>query len=96
MNISDVRRILKDGAHAAQQPVVETAAGLVEVTVDAHLRLQAVRFLEYSLPAETRAALEQATVDAVNAAMRKAVLSRSEAFKKVQDQLDWKTQIRKP
>jgi DNA-binding protein YbaB len=93
-DISDVRRILKDGAHAAQQPVVETAAGLVEVTMDGHLRVQAVEFLDCSLDTETRAALEKATADAVNGAMRKAVLARAEAFTKVQEQLDWKRLIR--
>jgi len=93
-DISDVRRILKEGAHAAQQPVVETAAGLVEVTMDGHLRVQAVQFLDRSLDAKTRAALEKATVDAVNAAMRKAVLAKAEAFAKIREQLDWKNLVR--
>ena len=95
-DISDVRRILKDGAQAAQQTVVETAGGLVEVTMDGHLRVQAVRFLDRSLDAKTREALEKATVDAVNGAMRKAVLAKTEAFAKVQERLDWKTLIRDP
>jgi DNA-binding protein YbaB len=93
-DISDVRRILKDGAHSAQRPVVETAAGLVEVTMDGHLRVQAVEFLDYSLDAETRVALQKATVDAVNGAIRKAVVAKAEAFAKVQERLDWKTLIR--
>jgi DNA-binding protein YbaB len=93
-DISDVRRILKDGAHAAQQPVVETAAGLVEVTMDGHLCVQAVEFLDCSLDAGGRAALQQATIDAVNGAIRKAVLAKAEAFVKVQERLDWKTLIR--
>jgi DNA-binding protein YbaB len=95
-DISDVRRILKEGARAAQRPVVETAAGLVEVTMDGHLRVQAVEFLDYSLDAETRVALQKAIVDAVNGAIRKAVLAKAEAFTKAQERLDWKTLIRDP
>ena len=80
-------------AAKAAEPVVETVAGLVRVTVDGHLRVHAVEFLGHAVDAKTREALQRATADAINSAVTKVVQSRAEAVVRVQAQLDWRTLV---
>jgi DNA-binding protein YbaB len=89
-----IREVLRAQAKAARDPVVETAEGLVKVTIDQHLSVLAIEFLDESLDRATRTALQQATADAINGALRKAVLAKAEALKRVEKQLDWRELIR--
>jgi len=85
-----VREILQAHTSAAKTPTVETVDGLVQVTVDPHLRVLRVEFLDGSLDPVKRLALQKATADAVNAAMQKVVLSTSEALMHLEKKIDWK------
>lgn len=89
-----IRTVLEAQANAAGEPVIETADNLVKVTVDQHMHVRAIEFLDSSLDPAKRAALQDATANAINHAMRKAVLAKAEALKQVERQLDWRELIR--
>ena len=93
LDISRIREVLQAEAAKAAEPVVETAAGLVRVTMDGNLRVQTVEFLGDGVDAKAREALQRATADAVNSAVRKVVQSRAEAVARVQAQLDWRALV---
>jgi DNA-binding protein YbaB len=85
-----VREILQANIGAVKTPTVETVDGLVQVTVDPQLRVLRVEFLDGLMDPVKRLALEKATVDAVNVAMQKVVLSTSEALMQLEKKIDWK------
>lgn len=93
LDISRIREVLQAEVGQAAEPVIETVAGLVRVTVDGNLRVQAVEFLGDAVDAKAREALQRATADALNSAVRNVVRSRAEAVSRVQAQLDWRTLV---
>jgi DNA-binding protein YbaB len=93
LDVSRIREVLQAEAAKAAEPVVETVPGLVRVTMDGNLRVQAVELLGDGADAKAREALQRAIADAFNGAVRKIVQSRAEAVTRVQAQLDWRALV---
>ncbi len=83
-----VRELLE--AHAARAEAITHTVGHVRVTVDANYRLTRVHIDDTSIPAEKRAAIEKAIVEAVNAAMHQVVRSSANALSALHSSEEWK------
>jgi DNA-binding protein YbaB len=84
-----VRELLEAHAKRTDAGATHTAGG-VSVTVDSHLRLTRVQIDDASIDASRRAAIENAIVEAVNAAMQQVVKSSSEALSALHSSEEWK------
>jgi DNA-binding protein YbaB len=84
-----VRELLEAHAKRTDAGATHSASG-VTVTVDSHLRVTGVQIDEASIDASRRAAIENAIVEAVNAAMQQVVKSTSHALSALHASEQWK------
>jgi DNA-binding protein YbaB len=85
-----VRELLEEHAKRGKAGATHRIGG-VTVTVDSHLRLTRVHLDDLSIDASTRARIENAIVEAVNAAMRQVVKSSAESLSALHASEEWKS-----
>ena len=84
-----VRELLEAHTKRADAGATHTVAG-VTVMVDSHMRLTSVKLHDTSIDESTRAAIENAVVEAVNAATQQVVMSSASALSALHSSEEWK------
>ncbi len=87
-DLAKIQATLDSQAKQPNQTTATSSDGRVRVTVDQRLHVTAVEFLDKSIHSDTKVALGNATAEAVNDALLKAVLAASEALAQLKPRLD--------